>query len=442
MIRPTIPALLLMTAGLAAALLPALVDGGLFPVWIATVTVVLFAVGADGLFGLGRRDVHVRVETPRTLYIGDADPMTVTIRPRLRTASVTAGISVEVLVELDDLFRPIPTESVQIAPEHETVIRLPLFPERRGTGAVRAVWLRWPGPLGLTRRQMRVAVDADVAVVPNVRAVKAAAIRHFSSRDSMVGLRAEKFLGDGTEFDSLREYMPGFDHRAIDWKASARHVKLIAREYRAERNRDIVVAVDTGRLMIEPIEGVPKLDHAINAALLFAYVGLKTGDRVGLFTFDSRVRLTQPPRGGVGAFTEFRARAAGIDYSSGETNFTLSLMTLLGQLTRRTLVVLFTDFVDTVTVELMVENLGRLADRHLVVCVTMADPSLAAIEDLPPGDLADLTRSVIAGEILTDREVVLQRLRRRGVHCIDAPVGTVSTRLVDRYLEIKRRELV
>jgi len=117
-------------------------------------------------------------------------------------------------------------------------------------------------------------------------------------------------------------------------------------------------------------------------------------------------------------------------------------MTLLGELSRRTLVVLFTDFVDTVTVELMVENLARLSGRHLVICVTLADPELARIEATPPGTLRDLTRSVIVGDILSDRAVVLSRLRRLGVHCIDAPVGTVTTELVDRYLEIKRRELV
>jgi len=438
MIRPTIPTILLMIAGFGAALLPAIAGENLMPAWIAFVTAIVVAIGADAVLSISRRDLEIGFEIPETLYIGDADPMTVSIR----TLPGVVRARVEIRTELSDLFEPVESEGVPAVPDTVTRASIPLAPRRRGTGRVSAVWFRWSGPLGLTRRTVRVPVDRDVAVVPDVRAVKVAAIRHFSSRDMMVGLRTERYVGDGTEFDSLKEYRPGHDHRAIDWKASARHVKLIARECRAERNHQIIVAIDTGRLMIEPVEGVPKLDHAINSALLFAYVGLKTGDRVGLFTFDSKVRMSQPPRAGVAAFAGFRAQSAEIEYSSAETNFTLGLMTLLGRLSRRTLVVLFTDFVDTVTVELMVDNLSRLASRHLVVCVTLADPALAAIEATAPAGLRDLTRSVLVGDILRDREVVLRRLRRMGVHCIDAPVGTVSTELVDRYLEIKRRELV
>jgi uncharacterized protein (DUF58 family) len=438
MIRPTIPTLLLLIAGFGAALLPALAGGHLTPVWIAFVIALVVAVGIDALLSVSPRDLRLDFEIPETLYIGDADPMTVVIR----TLPGIVRARIDLRSEFSDLFEPAEALGLPAVPDAETRAPVPLLPRRRGTGRIRAVWLRWAGPLGLTRRTVRIPVDRDVAVVPDVRAVKIAAIRHFSSRDVMVGLKTERYVGDGTEFDSLKEYRPGHDHRAIDWKASARHVKLIARECRAERNHQIVVAIDTGRLMIEPVDGVPKLDHAINAALLFAYVGLKTGDRVGLFTFDSTVRTSLPARAGVAAFPAFRARTSEIDYSSEETNFTLGLMTLLGQLSRRTLVVLFTDFVDTVTVELMVENLGRLASRHLVVCVTLADPALAEIESGAPSDLRDLTKSVLVGDILRDREVVLRRLRRMGVHCIDAPVGTVSTELVDRYLEIKRRELV
>jgi len=438
MIRPTIPTILLMTGGMGAALLPALVGGYLYPVWIAYVIGLLVAVGADAVLSISRRDLEIDFEVPETLYIGDAYSMTVVIR----TMPGISRATIEIRPELSDLFHPIPIARVPAVPDTVTRAVVPLAPLRRGTGEVRAVWFRWAGPLGLTRRMARVPVLRSVAVVPNIRAVKIAALRHFSSRDTTAGLKTERYVGDGTEFDSLKEYMPGHDHRAIDWKASARHAKLIAREYRAERNHQIVVAIDTGRLMIEPIEGVPKLDHAINAALLFSYVGLKTGDRVGFFTFDSRVRSFQPPRAGVAAFAEIRARSAEIEYSPEETNFTLALMTLLGRLSRRTLVVLFTDFVDAVTVELMVENLGRMAGRHLVVCVTQSDPAFTEIEVRAPASLVSLNRSVIVGDILRDREVVLRRLRRMGVHCIDAPAGTVSMEVVDRYLEIKRRELV
>jgi uncharacterized protein (DUF58 family) len=281
-----------------------------------------------------------------------------------------------------------------------------------------------------------------VDVVPNTRAVKAAALRYFSSREFLAGLKVERYLGDGSEFDALREYVPGMDHRAIDWKSSARHRKLLCTEFRAERNHQVVFAVDTGHLMSEPVGGVPKVDHAINAALLLAYVALRTGDRVGLYGFDEKVRGYSEPQGGAGGFLRLQAASADLEYTTSETNFTLGLAELSLRLRRRSLVVLLTDFVDTVTAELMLENLDRLARRHLVVFVTLRDPGLDAVAAAPPRSSADLYRAVVAHDLVREREVVLRRLRRMGVASIDSAPALVSTQLVNRYLEIKRREMI
>ena len=142
------------------------------------------------------------------------------------------------------------------------------------------------------------------------------------------------------------------------------------------------------------------------------------------------------------SFAALQRQTASLDYSTGETNFTLGLMSLATRLRRRTLVVLITDFVDTVTAEIMVENLSRLASRHLVLCITLKDPGLIASAEQAPRSSEALSRAVVASDLLREREVVLLRLRRLGIHCIDAPVGSVSTELINRYMEIKRRELV
>lgn len=438
MVRPTLHTVLLLTVCLAAALLPSVFDGRLWMVWCAATATVLLAAGIDGVAGLRRRDLDVRIDAPTTLYIGDADPLTV----RLVATGRAPRTDVEALLEVDERLVAGPPITADVRTAATTEIRFTLRPRRRGTARVTDLWLRWTGPLGLMRRTSRVAVDREIPVIPDVRAVKTAAIRRFGARDAVSGLKTERYLGDGTEFDSLREYLPGHDHRAIDWKASARHVKLIAREYRAERNHQIVMAFDTGHLMTEPLDGVPRIDHGINAALMLAYAGLKTGDRVGLFAFDEAVRLFEKPSGGMKAFAALKARTTDIRYSTGETNFTLGIMTLLGQLRRRTLVVLFTEFTDTVTVELMVENVRRLTARHLVICVTNRDEGLLRHAAARPDGLGGLNRAVVAADLLRERAVVLRRLARLGVHCIDAPVGGVSAALVDRYLEIKRRELI
>ncbi|MGH9361790.1 MAG: DUF58 domain-containing protein, partial [Thermoanaerobaculia bacterium] len=186
----------------------------------------------------------------------------------------------------------------------------------------------------------------------------------------------------------------------------------------------------------------PKLDHAAGAALLLSYVSLRAGDRVGWFSFDAGVGPAADPQGGLRTFQALRRLAGRLDTSDAETNYTLGLTSLAQRLSRRSLVVVLTDFVDTVTAELMVENLDRLARRHLVVFVALQDPGLAAAAARAPDDLLRLNRAVVAASLLRDREVVLRRLARQGIQPLDAAPEQVGPRLINAYLEIKRRERI
>jgi uncharacterized protein (DUF58 family) len=307
---------------------------------------------------------------------------------------------------------------------------------------VESAWIRYAGPFGLAANVVRVELKKQSAIVPNVLAVKSAALRLLTDREFRAGLKIERYRGDGTEFDSLKEFVPGDDRRAVDWKASARHKKLVARQYRAERNHQVVMAVDTGHLMCERLAGIPKVDHAVNAALLLAYVSLKAGDRVSLATFDAKPGLFIEPRAGAQGFRALSQLASQVEYSDRETNFTLGLTSIAQRVVRRSLVVVLTDFVDTISAELMVENLDRLARRHEVVFVALKDPGLAATAAEAPRDLVALNRAVVAAGLLRDREVVLLRLRRMGIHPIDAEPRQVTTRLINTYLDIKRRERI
>jgi uncharacterized protein (DUF58 family) len=349
---------------------------------------------------------------------------------------------VEVLLDLAPEFDPTPPQALALPGGAPAELAIPLRARRRGLHPVEAVWCRWTGPLGLCGRRLRQLVGKRVAVVPDLRPVRAAAFRYFSSRELETGVQVERFPGDGSEFDALVEHVPGMDPRSISWKASARHRELLCQQYRAERNHQVVLALDTGHLMAEPLEGLPRLDHAVSSALLLGYVGLRLGDRVGLYGFDRASRAWAEPQGGLGAFPRLQALSAGLAYSTEETNFTLGLTELSTRLRRRSLVVVFTDFTDTVTAELMLENLQRLARRQLVVFVTLRDPALDRLAQEPPRRLSGLYRAVTASDFVRERERVLSRLRRMGVACVEAAPGQVSARLVSRYLDIKRRELI
>ena len=438
--RPTERFLVGVGLGFPIALLPTLFDARLWTVWCAFVGIGALLFGVDALRALPARALHVEVDVPDAVPLGGGGDVEVTLVAHDRRAA-----AIDVRLEVGPPFEPIEDARVELpASGHgaRRTARLPLRPTRRGTGSVDAVWLRWTGPFGLSRRVRRLEVDDEVAVTSDLQPVRSEALAFLDRHEHRAGVKSVRFLGDGSEFEALREYLPGFDRRTIDWKASARHRKLLCREHRAERNHRVVLAVDTGHLMIEPLEGVPKVDRAIRVGLAVSIVAAKTGDHVGLFAFDDRPRLFVPPEAGMDAAIRLQRRAAELEYSTAETNFTLALNELSLRVRRRAMIVVLTEFVDTVTAELMIESMARLARRHLVLFVTFSDVDLQAERDRRPSSLVDVNRSVVADDLLLERRVVRRRLERLGVQVLEAPWRRVSSALLNRYLEIKRRELV
>jgi uncharacterized protein (DUF58 family) len=435
-IAPTPRAVAAAALGLPIALLPALIHPRLWGLWLVAAALTALAIGLDALLAVAPAQLGVELEVPGTLAVGAAGTA------RLRLTAPRPIAAVELLLDLHADFEPAPLLRAAVPPGGAAAVELPLRARRRGRPTVDALWCRWTGPLGLVARSKRTFVGRAVPVVPDVRPVRAAAFQYFGNRELAAGVQVERFVGDGSEFDALVEYVPGRDPRAISWKASARHRELLCQEFRAERNHQVVLALDTGHLMAEPLEGVPRLDHAVSSALLLGYVSLRMGDRVGLYGFDRAARLWTAPAGGLAAFSRLQAASAQLDYSAEETNFTLGLTELSTRLRRRSLVVVFTDFTDTVTAELMLENVSRLARRQLVIFVALRDVALEAAAAAAPRRLGDLYQSVVASEFVRERERVLARLRRMGVSCIDAAPGRVSAWLVNRYLEVNQRELI
>ena len=433
---PTDRLLAVVAACLVPAAVPAVVGGGWWPVWFAVAVAVALLAIVDWWLAPPPRAVSVEVELPPALEVGDPAP----VRVSAEASSGRFG-SASIRLEADEYLG---FPSVAAFPVSGSTATLEVVgrPSRRGMLRVEAVWLRYSGPLGLLRRSCRLPVANRIEVRPSLRLLRGTALASPAMRDLEMGARLERLEGGGSEFRALREFVPGLDVRAIDWKASARHLRLMCREYRAERNRQVVLAVDTGRLMCEEVVGIPRLDHAIQAGLLLGWMGLRAGDRVGMFSFAARPGAFVGPRGGTSTFPQLVGLASRLTYNDEETNFTLGLLNLAGRLRRRSLVVVLTDFVDSVTAELTVDNVLRLAGHHLVLFVALRDPVLDRMVDTAPSTVRDLDASVVADSLLREREVVVRRLQRAGVHCVDAVPEQVGPDLLNRYLEIKRRELI
>jgi uncharacterized protein (DUF58 family) len=425
------------TAALLALAAPlALVLAAAAPrAWIAApalggallVMVLLDALLAPALAGL-------RVIVPEDGEVGE--PLTITLLADFRVEAPRAAPFVALALD------------PRLAPGGRIVAPLALdngvwsagietTPTRRGLGPVRAVWLRWEGPLGLASRQFRQDLDSTVRIRPNIAPVRSPALQLFL-RDAQFGMVARRIRGEGTEFEALAEYEPGMDRRRIDWKSSARHARLFAKEYETERNNQIVFAFDCGQTMCEPIAGLPRIDRAVTAALTTAWIALGAQDRVAVYGFAQRPQVLSPFVTAPREFARLQEAAAALDYSAEQPNFTLALSTLAARLRRRSLVVVFSEFTDPTSAELMIESMRRLVERHRVIFVVMADAELADFVSAPVQTAQDAAMAVTATSLQHQRTLVLQRLRRAGILVVEAPYQHIGNRLLDAYLAIKR----
>jgi uncharacterized protein (DUF58 family) len=437
MIRPTLRAVLLFSATVPLALVLLIFSPELWPISLDLGLFVLALIGFDALLCTRFRNLDVAYAVPARLFIGAEGALRVTITQKGRARAVPF----EALLELRGNIEPPAVQRLLGTTEQPASARLPIVPKRRGEVFVDAVWLRWRGPFALAQRASRIAVGKTIDVLPDVRGISSAAVQFFG-REAIDGIKVQQQKGEGAEFESLRDHAPGLDNRFIDWKRSAKHLRLLSKEFRAERNHQIVLAFDTGHLMAEPIEGLPRLDHAIHAGLLLGWISLRSGDYVGSFGFDARVRQFMPPSRGMPYFIKLQSGSSQLAYRTEETNFTLGLAELNFRLKRRALVVLFTEFIDTTTAELLLESLHRMANRHAVIFVTLRDPLLPNIVDAKPDRFQDIAEAVVAHDLLRDRAVVLERLTRMGVHCLEVPPRGLAVSLVNRYLTIKERGLL
>ncbi|MDR1650170.1 MAG: DUF58 domain-containing protein [Synergistaceae bacterium] len=388
----------------------------------------------DLLSSLSGKNLRVTVKFPASLYVGRTGDAEI---------SLSAGHGHPVAIDglLEQTGEADPPRTVTCILKDAALCRFAITPRRRGQIRVNALWLRWRGPLGLVETIYRREVGEHIDVLPDIKGLHEEAIRFFAS-DASYGVKSQRMKGEGTEFEDLCDYEPGMDYRLIDWKHSARHRKILCKEFRQERNHHIVAGFDTGRLMLEPVDGISKLDRAIRAGLLLGWVSLRGGDFLGGCGFDVRFRNFIKPGRGMTYFTRFQKFTAELAYRTEETNFTLGLAELNSRLSHRSLVVLFTEFADTVQAELMIESIGWIVRKHAVIFVSMRDRTSSSIQNAPPKDFTDVARAVIADDFLKERQIVLERVSRMGVHCLDVPAETISAALLNRYIAIKRRGLL
>ncbi len=312
-------------------------------------------------------------------------------------------------------------------------------PLRRGDYQFGNITLRWLGPLGLVMRQGGVQAAGPVKVYPNLLDVRMYDLLLRKNRLQEIGLRTTRMFGEGTEFERLREYLPDDDYRRINWKATARRGRPVTVQYQTERSQTVIAVLDTGRMMQTPVADIAKLDYAVNAVLFLGYVATGKGDRVGVMSFADDIGHYLAPRQGRGQFYRMLEVLYGVDAQQVEPNYRKALTYLAVKQRRRALVVIFTDLSSGASMDALVAQVSLLARSSLPLVVTISDPDVHAAAKQEPHDSLAAYQRATAAQILDERRLILDTLRKRGVLTLDVPANQLSLAVINRYLELKGR---
>lgn len=315
-------------------------------------------------------------------------------------------------------------------------------PPRRGDYHFGDLYLRWRSTLGFLLRQATFPAAAPVKVYPNLVDVRKYDLLLRRNRLWELGLRSTRLLGRGSEFERLRDYSPDDDYRRINWQATARRGKPISVEYETERSQTVIALLDTGRMMRSPVGDVAKLDYAINAVLLLGYVAAQKGDRVGLLAFDDEPHTWVSPRSGKAQFHRLLAQLYAVESQPVEPDYTGAIAYLATKQSKRSLVLLFSDLTGALYTQTLAGQLAHLQRRHLVLFVTLRDPTVQAMSRQAVEDSATLYQRTVAERLLEERQMTLEQLQRQGVLTLDVPADELSIAVINRYLDLKAREMI
>jgi uncharacterized protein (DUF58 family) len=295
---------------------------------------------------------------------------------------------------------------------------------------------------GWWRRQVRLTSRTEVAVFPNVVAIKRIQLSLRRGLRAMAGLRRARPPGASTAFAGLRDYVRGDDFRRVSWTATARRDRPVVVEVEAERGQQVMIALDCGRLMTAPAGALDKLDYAVNATLMLAWVAHAYGDKVGLMTFDDRVTGFMKPERGSSQLRRMTEALYAVKATYVEPDFGHAMTNLSLRIGRRSMIVILTDVQDPQASKELRAHCLRLASRHLVLVVAMSDPAVLAARETPVATSAQAYEWAAVEEFTASRRESFELLRRGGVLGLDVVAGQLSPALVERYLELKERSLL
>lgn len=332
-------------------------------------------------------------------------------------------------------------QQVTLKPQQSALCRYQLRCCERGDFVLGDTQVRSASPLKLWQCTSTLPSSQTVRVFPAFSRVDQFEELVKSHQTMLLGLRKRPRRGDGTDFHQLRDFQRDDEFRKIDWKASARRGRLVAREYQEERDQQIIFMLDCSRHMRAKDGELSHFDHALNAMLLLSHIALHQGDAVGVLAFGNGSIRWQPPYKGHATLNKLINVVYDLQPGQLAADYSEAVMHLMRRQKRRCLVVLISNL-HSEDISELVTPLKLLKQQHLALIACLRENLLDTVHENPLDTLDDAISYLAAEDFLANRQFGIRRLQQQGMLTIDAAATQLPPALINRYFDIKRAALL
>lgn len=376
--------------------------------------------------------------TPDKLSNGDENEIRISVQ-----SFYTFPISLRIFDELPHQFQKRDLEfNTSLHSGEEKIIQYLLRPVKRGEYSFGAVNILVQSPLNLISRRFRFSSDKMVPVYPSYLQMRKYELLAISQRLTETGIKKIRRIGHNQEFELIKEYISGDDIRTVNWKATARKSRLMVNQYQDERSQQIYSLIDKGRVMQMPFNGLSLLDYAINASLVISNIAIKKSDKAGLITFQDKI-------GSVLSASRLNNQMATIQevlYNQKtaflETDYSVLYTTIRRSISQRSLLLLFTNFESVYSLQRQLPYLINLAKQHLLVVIFFENTELKSLIEKKAKNLKEVYHKALAERFSFEKKIIVKELQKVGIQSILTPPEKLTVNTINKYLELKARNLI
>lgn len=329
-----------------------------------------------------------------------------------------------------------------LAPGEGKTVEYTLRPTRRGEYGFGHIRVFASTPLGLVERRFTCGDPVTVKVYPSYLMLHRYELLAISDNLTEIGIKRIRRAGHQTEFEQIKEYVKGDDYRTINWKASARRHQLMVNVYQDERSQQIYSVIDKGRVMQQAFRGMTLLDYAINASLVLSYVAMRKDDKAGLVTFDEHFDAFVPASRKTGQMQTLLENLYKQTATFGETDFSALCVHLGKHVNKHSFLVVYTNFGSLTAMNRQLPYLQQLSRQHRILVVFFEDTDLKAYIARRPDTTEGYYRHVIAEKFAFEKRLIVSTLKQHGIYSLLTTPENLSVDVINKYLEMKSRQLL